>query len=289
MNLALINLQESLQRFFQRNVWEVAVDIVDILLVSYLVYRVLLLIRGTRAMQMAFGLAVIVIVHQLARSLGFITLYTILYNVLSYIVLVIIVIFQNDIRRVLARVGHGPLFRVAQRERESRVIDEVVQAVGLLAQKRIGALVVFERDGVLDEFLHSGTVLDAVVSRDLIYSLFVPAMENPTHDGALVVRDERVWQAGAFLPLSASPRLERSLGTRHRAAIGLSEETDAVVVVVSEERGTISLCSNGELVQLQSLDELRAQLHAIFHASRRKKKGDVSRVSLIPGAGDAAS
>ncbi len=256
---------------FNQGWLESLVDLADVLLVAFLIYRVLALVKGTRAMQMAVGMAFVFFVYQLARRMGFVTLYTILDNAIAYVVFVIVVIFQHDIRRALVRVGRGSIFRFSRRERETRLIDEVAQCAGMLAKKRIGALIVFERDAALDEFLQSGTLVDAAVSKELLYSIFVPAFENPTHDGAVVIRDGRIWQAGAFLPLTYSPRLDRALGTRHRAAIGVSEETDAVVVVVSEERGALSLCFNGNIVRNPNVESLKEALRGLFAPSPRRK------------------
>ncbi len=207
---------------------------------------------------------------QLSHQLGLVTLYTILNTLLTYIVLLIVVVFQNDIRRALMRVGRRPIFKTARTEHENQVMEEVIKAASALAQKRIGALVVFERDAMLDEFIEPGTPLDADVTKEVLYSIFIPSFENPLHDGAVVIREGRIWQAGAFLPLTASPKLDRSLGTRHRAAIGISEETDAVVVVVSEERGSISLCFNGNMVRNLDASSLREALLGLFYKRPRK-------------------
>jgi hypothetical protein len=157
----------------------------------------------------------------------------------------------------------------------------------MLAQKRIGGLIVFERDAMLDEFIQRGTQLDAVASKELLYGLFIPSFENPLHDGAVVIRDGRVWQAGAFLPLTSNPDIDRTLGSRHRAALGISEETDAVVLVVSEERGAISLVFNGNMVRDVDASSLRDALPGLlFRRVRRKKKRPgaavTSRISLAP-------
>lgn len=256
--------------FANRDALRVATDIVDILLVAYLIYRVLLLMRGTRAMQMGIGLVLVFLVYNFARRLGLITLWSILDSLLTYLVLIIVVIFQNDIRRALMRVGSRKWLRRGQSARESQVIEEVVKAASVLAQKRIGALMVFEREAALDEFIEEGTKLDASVSKELLYSIFVPSYENPMHDGAVVIRDARVWQAGVFLPLSESTKLERTLGTRHRAALGISEETDAVVVVVSEERGAVSLCFGGNIVRDLDTNMLRSALVGLFEAPSAK-------------------
>ncbi|MCZ7684399.1 MAG: diadenylate cyclase CdaA [Sandaracinaceae bacterium] len=274
--------------FVDREAWRVIADVVDILLVAYLFYRGLLLIRGTRAMQMVVGLVLVFLVYQLARRAELITLFTLLDELLTYVVLIVVVLFQNDIRRALMRVGARPFLRGARSARESQVIEEVVKAASALAQKRIGALVVFERDASLDEFIEHGTRLDAAVSKELLYSIFVPSYENPMHDGAVVIRDGRLWEAGVFLPLTDSQKVDRTLGTRHRAAIGISEETDAVVVVVSEERGTASLCFSGNIVRDLDPSMLRQALVGLFEKSTRKgrglgkKKDSTGRRSTVP-------
>src|SRR5688572_8597670 len=258
--------------FFQRETAEVLLDVADIVIVAFILYRVLLLVKGTRAMQMGIGLGLIFVVYQLAHRFGLVTLYSILDALLTYIVLLIVVVFQNDIRRALMRVGRRPIFKTARTEHENLVMEEVIKASSALAQKRIGALIVFERDAMLDEFIEQGTPLDSEVTKEVLYSIFIPSFENPLHDGAVIVREGRIWQAGAFLPLTASPKLDRSLGTRHRAAIGISEETDAVVVVVSEERGSISLCFNGNMVRNLDASSLREALLGLFYKRPRKAR-----------------
>jgi len=263
---------EAISSFFSREPLLIAIDIADIIIVAYVMYRVLLLIRGTRAMQMGIGLVLVYLVYQVARLAGFITLYRVLDQLLTYVVLIVVVLFQNDIRRALMRVGSRPLFRAGRSARESQVIEEVVKAAQELAEKRIGALIVFERDASLDEFIEHGTPLDAAVSKELLYSIFVPSYANPMHDGAVVIRDGRVWEAGVFLPLTDSKKVDRSFGTRHRAAIGISEETDAVVVVVSEERGNCGLCFNGNIARDLDPNMLRQALLGLFQ-KRQPKKG----------------
>ena len=248
------------------------VDIVDILLVATLVYRLMLLVRGTRAMQMAVGLGLVFLVYHLARRLGLVTLYTLLDGLLTYIVLLVVVIFQNDIRRLLTRVGQRPWFRSVRHAREVLAIEEVVKAAMHLGQRHIGALIVFERDASIDEFVEHGTRVDALVSKELLYALFVPSADNPLHDGAVTIRDGKVWESGVLLPLSGSAKLDRSLGTRHRAAIGISEETDAVVVVVSEERGSVSLCFNGNIARGLDAGSLRQALLGLFQTTPARKK-----------------
>lgn len=274
--------------FFQRPLGEVLRDCLDIGLVAVLIYWGLVILRGTRAMQMAVGLALLFAGYLAAKRFDLITIWTILDSLVTYFVLVVVIIFQADIRRALMRVGRGPLFRSQRTARETAVIEEVVKAASALAVKRIGGLVVFERDADLGEFIETGTPLDAQVSKELLYSIFIPSFENPMHDGAVIVRDGRVAQAGAFLPLSSAAH-DRSLGTRHRAALGITEETDAVVVVVSEERGAISLCFNGNIVRNLDGDSLRDALFGLFYRSpkvapkKASKGADKSgRTSLVP-------
>jgi len=269
----IADLLSYLTQFANRSPLRIAADVTDILLVAYIFYRVMLLIRGTRAMQMGFGLVAVFLVYNLAQRLGLITLWSILDTLLSNVVIIIVVLFQNDIARALMRMGSRKWLRRGQGARESAVIEEVVQAASALAQKRIGALIVFERDAALDEFIEDGTRLDAAVTRELIYSIFIPSYENPMHDGAVILRDGRLWQAGAFLPLTESKKLDRTVGTRHRAAIGISEETDAVVVVVSEERGVASLCFGGNIIRDLDSNTLRAALIGLFDEAPGGPKG----------------
>jgi diadenylate cyclase len=277
------NALAYLQTFFQRELEVVLRDAVDIGIVALVLYWTLALIRGTRAMQMAIGLGLVFVLHQVARAAGLFTIWTILDTLLTYIVLIIVILFQNDIRRALMRVGRRPFLKSQRTERETRVIEEVIKAAGALAQKRIGALIAFERDAMLDEFIEPGTEVDAAVSKELLYGIFIPSFENPMHDGAVVIRDGRVWQAGAFLPITPGPQLDRTLGARHRAALGLSEETDAVVVVVSEERGSISLCFNGNIVRNLDANSMREALFGLFyrkHKRKRKKRAARAREAV---------
>jgi len=277
---------QALAGFFDRPPIEILRDLLDLALVAYLVYRVLRLLKGTRAMQMAIGLALVFVAYQVAQRLGLLTLFTLLDTLLTYIVLLIVVIFQHDIRRALMRVGRQPLFRSARlAARESRVIDETAKAARTLAQRRIGALVVFERAAALDEFIEPGVELDAEVSQELLVSLFLPSFENPMHDGAVIVREGRVWQAGAFLPLSTASGLDRALGTRHRAALGISEDTDAVVVVVSEERGSMTVCFGGNLVRDLDAKSLERVLRGLLQPrGRRRRKGRKGKAWRAPVA-----
>jgi diadenylate cyclase len=269
------------------NPQQLAIALLDVVVVAVLIYRVLLLMRGTRALQMGVGLVLVFLAYEASRRLGLLTLYSLLDGLLTSMVLIIVVIFQADIRRALMRFGGRTWWVPGSSAKATSAIEEVIKAATMLAQKRIGGLMVFERDAMLDEFIQRGTQLDAMASKELLYGLFIPSFENPLHDGAVVIRDGRVWQAGAFLPLTSNPDIDRTLGSRHRAALGISEETDAVVLVVSEERGAISLVFNGNMVRDVDASSLRDALPGLlFRRARRKKKkigsGVTSRHSMAP-------
>lgn len=265
-------LEGLLHLFATRPLREVLIDLVDLLVVAYGTYRALLVLRGTRAMQMGTGLAVILALYFVARWLGLVTLLNVLSTLLSSLFLVVVVVFQNDIRRGLMRVGSRAFFGGIGRAQESRVIDEVVAAACELARHRVGALVAFEQDAVLDEFVvGQGTAVDAAVTRELLVSLFVPDSLNKLHDGAVVVRNLRIASAGVFFPMPEARNLDASFGSRHRAALGITEETDAVVVVVSEERGTIGFCFNGNLVSNLDGPSLKQALLGVVGRAPAKK------------------
>jgi diadenylate cyclase len=272
----------TLIAYFSHGPLAILLDALDIIVVASLVYRVLLLIRGTRALQMGVGLFLVFATYEIARRLGLLTLYSLLDGLLASMVLIIVVIFQSDIRRALMRFGGRAWWVPGSSAKASGAIEEVIKAATMLAQKRIGGLIVFERDAMLEEFIQRGTLIDSLASKELLYGLFIPSFENPLHDGAVVIRDGRVWQAGAFLPLTTNQDIDRTLGSRHRAALGISEETDAVVVVVSEERGSISLVFNGNMVRDVDPASLRDALPGLlFRRLRRKKrKTQTSRHSI---------
>ncbi|MBI1814452.1 MAG: TIGR00159 family protein [Deltaproteobacteria bacterium] len=232
-------------------------DAVDIVLIGFVVYRIIDLIRGTRAAQMLIGLAVVFVTYLSSQYFDLYTLNWILDNFLSSFLLLIVVIFQNDIRRALTQVGAGSLFG-AERGVAHQDIEEVIRSTVALAGKRIGALIVFEREVGLNEYIEVGTRLDARVSRELLLSIFMPT--SPIHDGALILQKGRITAAGCFLPLTTNPNVSKTLGTRHRAAIGLTEETDAVVVVVSEEEGSISMVREGRITRDLDAGTLRSTL-----------------------------
>jgi diadenylate cyclase len=262
-------LEGFLHLFARRSFGLVLTDVADILAVTYVVYRALLVLRGTRAMQMGIGLGVISLVYLVSKWADLVTLLYLL-NALP-IILIVVVVFQNDIRRGLMRVGARAFFAGLSRQQESKVIDEVVAAATDLARHRIGALIAFEQDANLDEFVvGQGTPIDAAVQRELLVSLFIPESLNKLHDGAVIIRNLRVAKAGVFFPMPDTKVLDKSLGSRHRAALGITEETDAVVVV-SEERGNVSFCFNGNIVSNLDGASLRQALLGLFGQTARKR------------------
>ncbi|HEX9297138.1 MAG TPA: diadenylate cyclase CdaA [Polyangiaceae bacterium] len=263
-----------LHLFARRPIGQIITDICDLLIVTYVIYRAMLVLRGTRAMQMGTGLLLIFLVYVAAKQLALLTLLNLLSTLLSSIILIVVVVFQNDIRRGLMRVGSRAFLGGFARAQESRVIDEVVAAATELARHRMGALIAFEQDANLDEFVVAqGIPIDSAVTRELMVSLFVPESVNKLHDGSVIIRNLRIAKAGVFFPMPESRIVDTSLGSRHRAALGITEETDAVVVVVSEERGTISFCFSGNIVSNLDGASLRQALLGLFGRKPRKKGG----------------
>jgi diadenylate cyclase len=244
-------------------------DTVDIALVYYVFYRLLLLIKGTRAFQMLIGIGVIVLVLVASQAFEFYTLDWLIHSFWSQIVLAVVILFQPEIRRTLARVGERRLFRSLSTVEGSKFIEETVKAAVSMANKRIGALIVLERDTDLSTIVEMGTELDAKVTKEILVSIFLPY--SPIHDGASIIRNGRLVAAGCFLPLTLSSNISKALGTRHRAAVGLTEETDAVVVVVSEESGEISVVTNGVIEHNADAPTLRRTLSDIFIPKKNRK------------------
>jgi diadenylate cyclase len=241
-------------------------DVFDISLVACGIYWLLMLIRGTRAIQIILGLLLLITASLASQLFQLSTLNWILENFLGSAVLIIIVLFQHDIRRALARVGGGFFPSVTARQ-ESQILEEVVQAAKALSQKRVGALIVLERDNSLDEAVETGMFLDAAVSKEMLVSLFLPY--SPLHDGAVIIQKGRMSHAGCILPLTLRADLPEGLGTRHRAALGITEETDAVVIVVSEETSMISVVMGGDITRGLDAPELRVVLQDILAGERR--------------------
>jgi len=258
-------------------------DAIDILVVAAVVYRILVMFRGTRALPMLAGVGFLMAATVLSRRLELFSTSWILENLWSFWMIALMVLFQPELRRALARLGEGPLLNrwlgVTRAER-THVLDDVIKAAASLSARRIGALIVFERATGLRHYAELGVPLDALVSPDLLGSIFLPY--SPLHDGAVFIRGTRVVAAGCFLPLSRNMQLGRALGTRHRAALGICEETDAVALVVSEESGRVSVVAEGQietpldsatlrrrLAQLLGVGETIAQTRTFFGDLRR--------------------
>ena len=242
-------------------------DVLDILAVSILIYEFLKLIRGTRAVQMAVGSVLVIGLFYLSQLAPLQTLNWLIRNALVYVAFAAIVIFQSDIRRALAHLGQAPFFRYLTRQQASdETIEEVVVAATLLSQQRVGAIVALEREIGLRNYIESGIPLDATLTYDLLLTIFKPG--SPLHDGAVILQEGRVAAAACFLPLTVNPRLSRELGTRHRAAIGLTEESDAVAVVVSEETGKISISLDGQIERGLTPEALRERLRTLIQGRR---------------------
>ncbi len=235
-------------------------DVVDILLVSYIFYRIILLIKGTRAVQMAAGLGVIVFIYFVAKQLELYTLHWLLGTALSSLFLLIVIVFQDDIRRVLTQFGQSPFLK--HKVKTFHALEEVAKAASELSMQKTGALIIFERQVGLSDFVDSGVKIDAIVSRPLLNTIFAKC--TPLHDGAVLIQAGRLSAAGCVLPLSTNPNISKKLGTRHRAGIGITEQTDAVAVIVSEETGAISVAIGGRITRNIDPGTLRRILHNSF-------------------------
>ena len=255
-------------------------DLLDIGLVSFLIYELLLLIRGTRAAQMALSGGFLIGLFFLSERLHLETVNWVIRNLAAYVVFAIIVLFQSDIRRALAHFGRARVFRYFERATSTdETLEELVTAATTLSAKRVGAIIVVERQIGLRNYIEGGIPLDATVTYDLMATIFQPG--SPLHDGAAIVQGDRVAAAACFLPLSVNPRVSRDLGTRHRAAIGLTEENDAVAVVVSEETGIISLAMAGDLERHLTADTLRLRLRSLLGGRRGRLRRTPPRGSLV--------
>jgi len=235
-------------------------DILDIAIVAFIVYQIISIVRGTRSLQMLAGICVLIAVYFAARVFELATLMWLMQTFFSSLLLIVIIVFQQDIRRALTQVGRTPFHGgsgVLERD-----LDEIVRAAQYLSKRKIGALMVMERDTALSEYVESGFVLDAHLTKELLISIFMPV--SPLHDGGVIIHEGKIHSAACILPLTQNPYINKRYGTRHRAAIGISEETDAVVVVVSEETQEISLVRHGALTTMADDMTLTNNLRAIF-------------------------
>ena len=253
--------------------------VVDILVVACLAYQALMVVRGTRAGHILIGSLMMVSLYALSVWAGLEALRAVLSNIVPLIGLAIVVLFHSEIRRMLARLGRKRWMGFGSGYRAPESVDEILMAVEFFAPRKIGALIVLERDIGLRTFIESGVTLDARITRDLLVSIFNPGL--PLHDGAVIIQKDRIAAAACFLPLTTLPALSRELGTRHRAAIGITEETDCLSIVVSEETGRISVAAAGELAQGLTLAEVLVRINRHFGA--QPADGNIEGIPLGPG------
>ncbi len=237
-------------------------DVLDLLLVWAVVFRVLVLIRKTGTIQMLSGLGVLAIAYIFSIWFEFFTFNWILEKFFTNLFVIVVVLFQGEIRRALAQIGSNPFFSDISAVQETHVIEEILKAIYGLAQRGYGALVVIEREIMVDYHIEFGTEMESKVSAEVLSSIFLPG--SPIHDGAVLIRGGRIHSAGNFLPLSKNPALDKNLGTRHRAAIGLTEETDSFVIIVSEENKTVGVVQGGHLAPSHEMSALRKMLYEIY-------------------------
>lgn len=242
----------------QFNIWA----IVDILIIAYIVYHGLMLIRGTRAAQILTGILIVLVAFLLSSIFQLTTLNWVINKFYSSFIIIIIVLFQDDIRHALSRIGKKSLISGNESISSNHLIDEVSRAAIELADRRIGALIVFERSIILSRYVNIGVWVDARVSKEVLISTFHPS--SPIHDGAIIIQNGRISSAGSFLPLTRAETLDSDMGTRHRAAFGISQETDAVVVLVSEEKGAASVVVEGNIEKNLDLQKLRKTLKRVL-------------------------
>lgn len=259
--------------------------VIDILVVAFVVYQALMVVRGTRAGHILIGILTMVSIYAIALWTGLEALRSLLSFIVPYLGIAIIILFQSEIRRTLARIGRKNWFGLRQGFRAPEAMNEVLMAIDHLAQHKVGALIVLERDIGLRTFVESGVRLEAAISRDLVLTIFESGL--PLHDGAVIVQKERLAAAACFLPLTTKPELSRTLGTRHRAAIGITEETDCLALVVSEETGRISAAAFGELVSGLTVGALEETINRHFGVSRPARLQIDEFAADIPMASDA--
>ncbi len=255
------------------------IDLIDILVISFIIYKLLILIRGTRAVQMLFGIVLLMGISYLAGIFGLLALKTMVDYTISFLPIAIIVLFQNEIRKVLARMGTTPVFSYNADTLEESRIDQIIRAAELLSQERKGGLIILHQEQGLGSQIETGIAMDAQISYDLLVNIFEP--KTPLHDGAVIINEDRIAAAGCLLPLSSNPNLPPHFGTRHRAGVGITEETDAIAVIVSEETGRISFAKNGMIMHYKdrSTEGLKRHMEGLLMMDRKEATG--SRISRL--------
>lgn len=254
-------------------------DAVDIILVSFAIYKLMLLTRETRAEQVLKGLGIILVASSLSDLLKLQTIAWILRYILNAGAIALVIVFQPELRRALEQIGRGKLFDKTffiqpEEKDESHVVDEIIKALINLSKEKTGALIIIEQKTGIGDIVESGVKIDGLISSGLLENIFV--VNTPLHDGAVIIRGERIIAAGCFLPLTENPNLNKRLGTRHRAALGISENSDVIAFIVSEETGIISMAQEGKLTRYLDSNGIREKLEKIYH-----KKHDVKPLNLI--------
>lgn len=251
--------------------WSIINPVLEILLLSFVFYRILLFFQGTRAFQVLRGMTYLLIAFLLSQLLGFNTLNWLLEKFFAISILAFVIIFQQEIRQGLARLGQGQLFSIFLEESEViAVIDEVIDSCFSLSEKRTGCLMAIEREAKLKTISENGIQMDAIVSSQLIQTIF--HHEAPIHDGGIILRGQRIVAAACLFPLSENQNLSKIIGTRHRAALGLTEQTDAVAVMVSEETGEISVACNGRFIPVTGKDNMKTVLMDLVITRHKERK-----------------
>lgn len=250
------------------NIWDIVSPYLEIAVIWYALYILLVFIKGTRTVQVLKGLMILLLVFILSQILDLEVINWILFKAFGIAVITFLIIFQPELRRGLARLGQSPFFGVFSREHQ-KIIDEIIKAAIALSAKKIGALIALEREIGLKTYIESGIHVSSKISSELIGTIFMP--NTPLHDGGLIIRGSKIQAAGCLFPLIENPKVSKTLGTRHRAALGLSEETDAVVIVVSEETGSISIAVAGKLTRNLDKSGLRKSLDKFYGPEKRMK------------------
>ena len=258
--------------------WQNLVSLLDVLVVWYVIYMLMMLLRGTKAVQLFRGFVVIIFIKLASWYIGLETVSWIMDQVINWGIIAIIVIFQPEIRRGLEHLGRGSLFANYNRkenEAEIKLVDALDQAIQYMSKRRIGALITVQMNTGLDDYIETGIPLDADVSGALLINIFIP--NTPLHDGAVIIKDNRIAVAAAYLPLSESNLIPKELGTRHRAAVGISEVTDALTIVVSEETGGVTITKNNELIRDLTQQDYRKLLYNELVPTQEEKTNAVAR------------
>lgn len=290
-----MGISESVAKFWEENVLgyfnilmaypiKILILLLDLAIVGFLIFKLIKVVKNTRAMQLVKGIAILIIATELSSFLSLDILHFILSSVMTYGVIMMIVIFQPELRKTLEQIGSKgikDIFEMDDSADRINCIDEVVKAISKMSKEKVGALVVFEKDMNLSDVIKTGVSLDSLVSNELLINIFVP--DTPLHDGAVVIRNNRIVAASCILPITDKEDLDRQYGTRHRAALGISEQSDAVVVVASEETGTISLVINGKIIRDLKEDTLRKELKR--RLERKEKQIKVSKAQIMARIG----